>query len=110
MTETDIADKTDRIESIIEQLESGDVSLERATELKVEGDELLEELEAELDLGDGEVREQITDSISEIRFLTGNRDPQWAVAASLSRRLFDGASGLLGTVFTNSCLSHPVPR
>ncbi|MBX0288491.1 exodeoxyribonuclease VII small subunit [Halomicroarcula sp. F28] len=58
MTETDIADKTDRIESIIEQLESGDVSLERATELKVEGDELLEELEAELDLGDGEVREQ----------------------------------------------------
>ena len=58
MTDTDIAEKTDRIESIIDQLESGDVSLERATELKAEGDELLEELEAELDLGDGEVREQ----------------------------------------------------
>ncbi|MBX0305687.1 exodeoxyribonuclease VII small subunit [Haloarcula salinisoli] len=58
MTDTDIADKTDRIESIIEQLEAGDVSLERATELKAEGDDLLEALEAELDLGDGEVREQ----------------------------------------------------
>ena len=58
MTDSDIADKTNRIEAIIEQLETGDVSLERATELKAEGDELLAELEAELDLGDGEVREQ----------------------------------------------------
>ena len=58
MTDTSIGEKTDRIESIIEQLEAGDVSLERATELKEEGDELLEALEAELDLGDGEVREQ----------------------------------------------------
>ena len=58
MTNDSIAEKTDRIESIIEQLEAGDVSLERATELKEEGDQLLEELETELDLGDGEVREQ----------------------------------------------------
>jgi exodeoxyribonuclease VII small subunit len=58
MTDTSIGEKTDRIESIIEQLEAGDVSLERATELKEEGDELLEELEAELNLGDGEVQEQ----------------------------------------------------
>jgi exodeoxyribonuclease VII small subunit len=58
MTNDSIGEKTDRIESIIEQLEAGDVSLERATELKEEGDELLEALEAELDLGDGEVREQ----------------------------------------------------
>jgi len=58
MTDTDIADKTDRIEAIIEQLEAGDVSLDRATELKTEGDALLEELEAELDIGDSEVREQ----------------------------------------------------
>jgi len=58
MTDTDIADKTDRIETIIKQLEAGDISLERATELKEEGEDLLEELEAELDLGDGEVREQ----------------------------------------------------
>jgi len=58
MTDTDIAEKTDRIEAIIEQLEAGDISLERATELKEEGDELLAELEAELDLGDGEIREQ----------------------------------------------------
>lgn len=54
MTDTDIVNKTDRIESLIEQFEAGDVSLERATELKKEGDELL----AELDLGDDEVREQ----------------------------------------------------
>ena len=58
MTDGPIAEKTERIEAIIDQLESGDVSLERATELKEEGDKLLEELEAELDLGDGEVREQ----------------------------------------------------
>jgi exodeoxyribonuclease VII small subunit len=58
MTNDSIAEKTDRIESIIEQLEAGDVSLERATELKEEGDQLLEELETELDLGDGEVQEQ----------------------------------------------------
>ena len=58
MTNDSIAEKTDRIESIIEQLEAGDVSLERATELKEEGDQLLEERETELDLGDGEVREQ----------------------------------------------------
>jgi len=58
MTDTDIAETTDRIESIIEQLEAGEVSLERATELKEEGDELLAELEAELDIGNGEIREQ----------------------------------------------------
>jgi exodeoxyribonuclease VII small subunit len=58
MTDTAIGEKTDRIESIIEQLEAGEVPLERATELKEEGDELLEELESELDLGDGDVREQ----------------------------------------------------
>lgn len=58
MTDTTIDEKTDRIESIIEQLEAGDVSLSRATELKAEGDQLLEELETELDLGDREVREQ----------------------------------------------------
>ncbi|MDS0261023.1 exodeoxyribonuclease VII small subunit [Haloarcula sp. S1CR25-12] len=59
MPDTDTADKTDRIESITEQLEAGEVSLERATELKAEGDELLEKLVAVLGLGDGEGHSQI---------------------------------------------------
>lgn len=53
-----IADKTDRLEQIIDQLEAGDVSLERANELHAEGKKLLEELEGELDVGDGDVLEQ----------------------------------------------------
>jgi len=59
MTENDttdsISDKTDRLESIIEQLEDGEVSLERANDLHEEGKELLAELEAQLDVGDGNV-------------------------------------------------------
>ncbi|PYZ02523.1 exodeoxyribonuclease VII small subunit [Halogeometricum sp. wsp3] len=50
-----IADKTDRLEQIIEQLENGDVALERANELHAEGTELIAELESELAVGDGEV-------------------------------------------------------
>lgn len=57
MTDDSIAEKTDRLEQIISQLEGDDVSLERANELHAEGKELLEELEAELDVGDGEVIE-----------------------------------------------------
>ncbi|WP_415380450.1 exodeoxyribonuclease VII small subunit [Halosimplex sp. TS25] len=52
-----IAAKTDRLETIIAQLEDGEVSLERAQELHAEGESLLEELEDELDIGDGEVFE-----------------------------------------------------
>lgn len=58
MTDDSIATKTDRIEAIIDQLENDDVPLHRATELHAEGKELLEELESELDLGDGTVTEQ----------------------------------------------------
>jgi len=58
MSTTDsIGEKTDRLEAIIEQLENGDVSLQRAKELHEEGKELLTELEAELDSGDGEIFE-----------------------------------------------------
>ncbi|WP_058991380.1 exodeoxyribonuclease VII small subunit [Haloarcula sp. CBA1127] len=55
MKDETIADKTDRLERIIEQLENGDVSLERANELHAEGTELIAELESELAVGDGEV-------------------------------------------------------
>ncbi len=52
-----ISDKTERLEEIIAQLEDGEVSLERAHELHNEGTRLLEELEKELDIGEGEVVE-----------------------------------------------------
>lgn len=55
MTETSIAEKTDRLEEIIAQLENGEVSLERAAELREEGQELIEELQGDLDIGGGEV-------------------------------------------------------
>jgi len=55
MKDETIADKTDRLEQIIDQLEDGDVSLERANELHAEGTELIAELESELAVGDGEV-------------------------------------------------------
>ncbi|MFC7138511.1 exodeoxyribonuclease VII small subunit [Halosimplex aquaticum] len=50
-----IAAKTDRLETIIAQLEDGEVSLERAQELHAEGRSLLEELEDKLDINEGEV-------------------------------------------------------
>jgi exodeoxyribonuclease VII small subunit len=55
MKDQTIADKTDRLEQIIEQLEDGDVSLDRANALHAEGTELIAELESELAVGDGEV-------------------------------------------------------
>mgnify|MGYP000736428324 FL=1 len=55
---TPISDKVDRIETIIEQLEDGEVSLEEAQELREEGKEILAELEATLDVGDSEIIEQ----------------------------------------------------
>ena len=55
---TPISDKVDRIETIIEQLEDGEVSLEEAQELREEGKEVLTDLEETLDVGDGEIIEQ----------------------------------------------------
>ena len=55
---TPISDKVDRIETIIEQLEDGEVSLEEAQELREEGKEVLTDLEETLEVGDGEIIEQ----------------------------------------------------
>lgn len=52
-----IAEKRERVETIVERLERGDVSLERAKALRDEGRRLLAELEADLDLGEGTVTE-----------------------------------------------------
>ncbi len=52
-----ISDKTERLEEIIAQLEDGEISLERAHNLHTEGTRLLEELEKELDIGEGKVVE-----------------------------------------------------
>jgi exodeoxyribonuclease VII small subunit len=56
--ETTISEKVDRVETIIETLEDDDVSLERAQELHAEGQALLEELQADLDVGSGEILDQ----------------------------------------------------
>jgi len=59
MTENNsIGDKVDRIETIVERLDSGDVSLEEAQKLHKEGQTLLKELQADLDVGDGTIIEQ----------------------------------------------------
>jgi exodeoxyribonuclease VII small subunit len=59
MTEdTSISDKVDRVETIIETLENGEVSLEQAKALRDEGETLLKELRADLDVGEGEVSRQ----------------------------------------------------
>lgn len=52
---TSISEKVDRVKTIIETLEDGDVSLERAQTLRDEGETLLEELRADLDVSEGEV-------------------------------------------------------
>lgn len=55
MSQTPISEKVDRIEEIIETLESGEVSLERARTLHEEGQSLVEDLEMDLDVGEGTV-------------------------------------------------------
>lgn len=50
-----ISEQTERLETIVEQLEDGEVSLERAQALHAEGQELLEALRDELDVEDGVV-------------------------------------------------------
>lgn len=52
-----ISETVDRVETIIETLEDGEVCLERAQELRQEGEQLLAELRRELDVGDGELVE-----------------------------------------------------
>lgn len=57
-TDASIGELTDRLERIIEQLEAGEVSLERAQELHAEGQVVLEQLEDALDIGEGSVEIQ----------------------------------------------------
>jgi len=56
-----IGEKMDRIREIIAQLEDGEVSLERAKELRDEGKELLADVEAHLDLGEASVIDRRND-------------------------------------------------
>jgi len=56
MTENSIGEKTERLEAIITQIEDGEVSLERANELHEEGQQLIDELQGQLDIGDGDVQ------------------------------------------------------
>lgn len=54
----DIGEKMDRIREIVTRLEAGDVSLERAKELRDEGKRLLADVEDDLDLGEASVLER----------------------------------------------------
>jgi exodeoxyribonuclease VII small subunit len=60
MTQQDepINEKVERIETIIEQLEVGEVTLAEAQDLYAEGQGVLEELQETLDIGDGEILER----------------------------------------------------
>jgi len=55
--ETPINEKVDRIETIVERIENGDISLEEAQRLHEEGQTLLKELQDDLEVGHGEVIE-----------------------------------------------------
>lgn len=54
MSQTSISEKVDRVEEIIETLEDGEVSTERATSLHEEGQSLVEDLEMDLEIRDGD--------------------------------------------------------
>jgi exodeoxyribonuclease VII small subunit len=54
-TDGEIGTKMDRIQEIIDQLEDGELSVERAKHLHDEGKELLADVEDELDLGEASV-------------------------------------------------------
>ena len=53
-----ISGNLERLDEIIAQLEDDDVSLERAQKLHSKGKQLLNELEHELDLGEGEITQR----------------------------------------------------
>ena len=55
--DVDIGGLIDRVEEIAETLEDGDISLERAKEVREEADEHLETLRDTLDVGDGDIIE-----------------------------------------------------
>lgn len=53
----DIGSRIERLEEIAEELEDGDIGLQRAKELREEADDHLETLREALDVGDGEIIE-----------------------------------------------------
>jgi len=53
-----ISEKLDRVETIIETLDDGDISLEQAKELHEEGRALLDSLQADMDLGEADITER----------------------------------------------------
>lgn len=57
-TDASITDKQDRLETIIDQLNDGEVSIDRAKKLRDEGQQLLDDLKHDLDLGDSEIIER----------------------------------------------------
>lgn len=54
--DTEISEHVDRIETIIERMESGDVELAEAKALLDEGRERIDRLEEALDVGTGDIR------------------------------------------------------
>lgn len=54
---TSIDERIDRVEEIIERLESESLSLSEATALREEGDQILDALREDLEVGDGSVTE-----------------------------------------------------
>lgn len=53
-----ISEKMDRVHEIIETIEDGEVSLERAKHLRDEGRAILETVEDDIDLGDSKILER----------------------------------------------------
>lgn len=56
--EASISEKMDRVHEIIDTIEAGELSLERAKQLRDEGRVIIESVEEDLDLGSGDVLEQ----------------------------------------------------
>jgi exodeoxyribonuclease VII small subunit len=56
ITELKIEESVNLVREIINTLEDGDVSLSEAKELREQADTLLDHVEGELDVGDGEIK------------------------------------------------------
>lgn len=52
---SDIQERIERLETIAETLEDGNIDLSRAKELREEADEHLQKLRKQLDAGDGDI-------------------------------------------------------
>jgi exodeoxyribonuclease VII small subunit len=55
VSELEIKEGVEEVESIIERLEQGDVSLDEAVELRERGEEILSHLQSETEVSDGDV-------------------------------------------------------